>query len=105
MAAGEDQPEQIVLDDLVRHECVERLVVELGARTGELDQLRAVPLLGRAGTLAADDVDRLPAGGHSQPGSRLRRYAGDRPGAEGGEGRLLDCVLGQLDVADGPDQG
>src|SRR5689334_4284495 len=102
MAAGEDEPQEIVLHDLVgveravRVEGLERLV---GVAAGEILQLGPGPFLAGTGAFAADDVDRLAPGGHGQPGPRLRRYAGHRPRAESGQRGLLDRVLGELDVA------
>jgi hypothetical protein len=56
-------------------------------------------------SLAAEAVDRSIAGGGGDPAARVRRQAVARPCAQGDGERLLDCVLGEVDVAEGADQG
>ena len=92
MAAGEDQPQPVVLDDAGRlvgavvsdHEC--RLV--LGVAVG----------------LAADPVDRAVAGGRGEPAAGVGRYAVPGPPLDRGEERLAGRLLGDVDVAEAADQ-
>ena len=56
-------------------------------------------------SLAAEAVDRSVAGRGRDPAARVGRQAVARPRAQGDGERLLDCVLGEVDVAEGADQG
>src|SRR5213075_538626 len=56
-------------------------------------------------SLAAETVDRSIAGSSRDPAARVGRQAVARPCAQGDGERLLDCVLGEVDVAEGADQG
>ena len=92
MAAGEDQPEPVVLDDAGRLVgCV------VGDHEGRL-------VLGVAVGLAADPVDGPVAGGRGQPAAGVGRYAVDRPLLDGGQERLAGRLLGDVDVAEAADQ-
>src|SRR5581483_1353674 len=94
MAAGEDEPQLVVLD---------HVLTWLGhARLQQLDRL---PLLPAAQTLAAQGVQRLAPRGHREPGARALGHAGARPVAQRGDDRLLDGVLREAQVADRTDQG
>jgi hypothetical protein len=73
-------------------------VVALGRQHGYL----AEELL--AASLAAQAVDGSIAGSGRDPAARVGRQAVARPGAQGDGERLLDCVLGEVDVAEGADQ-
>jgi hypothetical protein len=55
-------------------------------------------------SLAAEAVDRSIAGGGGDPAARVGRQAVARPRAQGDGERLLDCVLGEVDVPEGADQ-
>src|SRR5262249_17790647 len=94
VAAGEDQAES-----LVGHRFV---VVFLGWELGE--PLEELGLAGK-GALAADPVDRSIAGGRDQPGRRVARRSLARPAFDGGGERVLEGVLGKLEVAEDADQG
>jgi hypothetical protein len=56
-------------------------------------------------SLAAEVVDRSVAGSGRDPPARVGRQAVARPCAQCDGERLLDCVLGDVDVAEGADQG
>lgn len=95
MAADEDQPQQVVLHDLLGRQ----------VRLREFHHPLSVLLFVRADAFPPDDVDRLPPRGHGQPRARLRRYSRDRPSPERRQRRLLYCVLRELHVTERPDQG
>jgi len=54
-------------------------------------------------SLAAQAVDGSIAGSGRDPAARVGRQAVARPCAQGDGERLLDCVLGKVDVAEGMD--
>ena len=56
-------------------------------------------------SLAAQAVDGSIAGRGRDPAARVGRQAVARPCAQGDGERLLDCVLGEVDVAEDADQG
>jgi hypothetical protein len=56
-------------------------------------------------SLAAEAVDRSIAGSGRDPAARVGRQTVACPCAQGDGERLLDCVLGEVDVAEGADQG
>jgi hypothetical protein len=56
-------------------------------------------------SLAAEVVDGSIAGGGRDPAARVGWQAVAGPCAQGDGERLLDCVLGEVDVAEGADQG
>jgi hypothetical protein len=56
-------------------------------------------------SLAAQAVDGSIAGGGGDPAAWVGRQAIACPRAQGDGERLLDCVLGEVDVAEGADQG
>jgi len=87
VAAGEDQ-----LESLVRNHCF--LVV------GNL--LRACEELCLAGErlLAADAVDGAVARGRHDPGAGVRRRPMDRPTLGGDDERILNSVLGAIEIAE-----
>jgi hypothetical protein len=74
-------------------------VVAFGREHGHLDDEFL------SASLAAEAVDRSIAGSDRDPAARVRRQAVARPCAQGDGERLLDCVLGEVDVAEGADQG
>ncbi len=92
VAAGEDQPQPVVLDDagrlvgcvVVQHQC--RLVLGVAAR------------------LAPDPVDGPVAGRRGQPAARVGRYAVDRPPLQGDQQGVGGRLLGEVDVAEAADQ-
>ena len=55
--------------------------------------------------LAALTIDGQVSGGRRDPAARVRRYAVARPLAQGDRERLLDCILGGIDVTEGSDEG
>ena len=57
-----------------------------------------------AGRLPAQPVDRPVAGGGDDPAGRARRQAGRRPALHGRGERVLDRLLGDVDVAEDADQ-
>jgi hypothetical protein len=56
-------------------------------------------------SLPAEAVDRSIAGGGRDPAAWVGWQAVTRPRAKGSGERLLDCVLGEVDVSKGADQG
>ena len=63
-----------------------------------------VGLLAEPLALPADPVDRPVAGHRRQPGGRVGRHPVDRPALQRLDARLLERVLGQVQVAEAPDQ-
>jgi hypothetical protein len=97
VAAGEDEPQPVVVhgSHLLEHA---RLAVAGSEHRHLAEQLPAP-------CLAAQPVDGMVAGGRGDPAARIGRHAIARPLSQGdGEG-LLDRVLGDVDVAEGTDQG
>ena len=98
MAAREDQAETVILDRAV----VGAHVMLLGVDAHELGEA-AGPL--RQRPIAAQAIDRPPARRDGDPRARVGRHAVARPGGHGGGEGVLHRVLGELEVADVPDQG
>jgi hypothetical protein len=70
-----------------------------------LDRLdRCEPLERRPLRLAAQPVDRAVASGGDDPGTGIRRDAVAGPALRGDRERLLDGVLGEVEVAERADQ-
>jgi hypothetical protein len=61
-------------------------------------------LLVVAAALAADPVDRLTPGCGEQPGARALGDTVSGPPFDGDEARVLQGVLGEVEVAEEPDQ-
>ena len=102
MAAREDQPESVVGDGhlVVRHvraaaSGLDRGKVRLdGGLARELVRLVPEP------PAAAQSIDRPVACGRRDPGARVVRYAAGRPHLERRDERLLDGLLGEIEVAE-----
>ena len=88
VAAGEHQPQPVVLDGAGRFG--RRVVVH----AGHLRVLLLAPLL------ATDPVERLVAGHRGQPAARVGRQALDGPALGGDDQRLAGGVLGQVEVTE-----
>ena len=101
MAAGEDQPEPIVLD---RHVI---LLVGLAGPDRGFDQGLPTELIGLGcqHLRPPESVDRPIAGGRRDPGAGIGRHAVARPALEGHDEGFLDRFLGDVEVAEDPDQG
>jgi hypothetical protein len=97
VAASEDETEAIVLHESRLLRLAE--VVAFGREHGDLDDEFL------SASLAAEPVDRSIAGRGRDPAARVGRQAVARPSAQGDGERLLDYVLGKVDVAEGADQG
>ena len=96
MAAGEDQPQPVVLDAvLVRLERVARVSIEL------LRDLRERRI--ESGT-AAQGVDRLEPTGRNQPGAGIRGHAIPGPALDRGGERVVQSLLGEVEIAEQADQ-
>jgi hypothetical protein len=97
VTTGEDQAEAVVRPALDR----------LGLGVAEAQRLEALELgsLGLEVTLAADPVDSPVARHASDPGARVGRDAVAWPALERDHERLLDRLLGRVEVAQNADQG
>ena len=93
VAAGEDQAQPVVAHGALLGRFVP------GVQQGGL----GVPVL--AGRLPAQPVDRPVAGGGDDPAGRARRQPGRRPPLHGRGERVLDRLLGDVDVAEGRGPG
>jgi hypothetical protein len=91
MAAREDEAEPLVGNRFVVH----RLRLD-----GD-EQLRLSPQR----RIAAHAVDRAVACDRHEPSRRIRRNAVARPPLERDSGRILEDVLGEVEVAENADQG
>ena len=102
MAAGEDQPQPIVGD---RHRrppsdparwprSSDSIAASRAERLGLLDQ----PLS------PAEPIDGPVAGGRRDPRARVVRHAPRRPGLQRADERVLDGLLGEVEVAGHPDE-
>ena len=97
MAAGEDQPQHVV----VEHRGL-RCFVRAGSV--ELDLVDELLLLAAKRDLAAHAVDRLVAPDIDQPGPRIAGRIVMRPAFQRHRERLLQHVLGEIEIADEADQ-
>ena len=92
MAAGEDQAQAVVVD-------ARRPAILGDARSrrsrGRAAASAAEPLACRASRLAADPVERPPAGDRVDPAGRVGRPAVDRPAFGRQQPCVLEAVLGQ----------
>lgn len=96
MAAGEDQPQQVVADIVVR-EALGVVALHVGSVQRQFDA--EFILLARVQLALADVVDAaVPSRGH-QPGGRVVRHALARPALQRGEEYVLRQFLGSVDVA------
>jgi hypothetical protein len=96
MAAGEHEPQALVGDG------AERLGVLVGL--GAADRGQALEV-GRALTAAGvppQPVDGAVAGADGDPGSRVGGHAAGRPALQRDEERVLDGLLGAVEVAERP---
>jgi hypothetical protein len=94
VAAGEEQPQAVVRDR------VHGLVGLLAAAQG----LQLAQLL-RVAALAAQAVDRAVARGAHDPAAGVGRDSVARPAFHRRGECLLNGLLGQVEVAENPDQG
>ena len=94
VAAGEDQPEPVVGhgSDLLGFVGFVHGAAASAWRSSRVDS-------------AAEPVDRPVAGGGDDPAGGAGRQAVGRPPLEGDDERLLDRLLGDVDVAEEADQG
>ena len=96
MGRREHQPQPIIRQ--LPHAHIDRL---LGRRLGRLEQS---PLL-REDALAPQPVDRLVPSHADDPGRGIVRHTMVRPALERDDERLLDRLLGEIEVAEDADQG
>ncbi len=96
MAAGEDQPQPVVLDRLA--------LVRAGAGVRHRADLFGDLAPGCHAALPAQLIDRLEPPGRDKPGDRVARDAGPRPLLGGGDEGVLQRLLGQVETAQQPDQ-
>ena len=90
MAAGEDQPQPIVLN----------ILVDLrGVGLGNLfESAGDLKLQGIESASTPQSVDRLEASGANQPGPRVRRHSFLFPTLDGGGKRLVHRFFGQIEI-------
>jgi hypothetical protein len=69
-----------------------------------LELLQDRPLLPQ-GLFPAQPVDRLVPGDAGDPRARIRRYAVARPALQGDDERLLDGLLGRVEVTQDANEG
>jgi hypothetical protein len=86
MAAGEDQPEQVVAD-------------HFGRLRSRIDQRHGLRLLPGSPRFPADEVDRPPLGRDHEPAARILGHAVSRPRFERAEDSILGGVLGEVEAA------
>jgi hypothetical protein len=100
MAAGKDQPEPVIVHVRIR---LLLLLQVLGARLKPLEALEDLLLqLQRPGTAKA--IDRLVPGDPGDPGARVVRDPVARPALQCDDERLLDRLLGGVEIPEDPDQ-
>jgi hypothetical protein len=97
MTAREDQPKPVVRD--AAH------VGLVGGERLELGQSRERDVLLAKRSLSSDPVDGTVASGRRDPCARRRRHAASGPRPERLGERLLDGVLGEIEITEDPDQG
>src|SRR6266566_81565 len=97
MAAGEDQPEPVVV-----HGALLRRVPPGWLAAGV--QQRGLGLAVLHGRLAAEPVDGAVPGRGDDPPGRTRRHPGLRPPPRGGRERVLYRLFRGIDVAGDADQ-
>jgi len=97
VAAGEDQAQHVVAEGIF-------LLLRRYDLPRDLGLGLEVPALRPEQDLPAQAIDRLVASDIDQPGARARRHACGRPLLEGRRERLLQGVLGELEIADKADQ-
>jgi hypothetical protein len=95
VAAGEDQPQPFVAHG--------SLLVLLGLVAGVQQRGLGVAILARR--LAPQPVDGAVARGRDDPARRAWRQAGVGPALHRGRERVLDRLLGDVDVTEDADQG
>ena len=97
VAAGEDQPQPVVLD---------ALVVPLGAAPAARPRAARRRPSSEASNRARRRmrVDRLEAAGRNQPGARVGRHALARPLLDRRGERVVQRLLGEVEVAEQADQ-
>ena len=96
MATGEDQPQPIVLDVLVR-----------AGRVGPGDFLESAGDLWLQfieSTSTPERIDRLEAAGGNQPGPRVGRYPLRFPALDRGGERLVQRLLGEVEIVEQSNQ-
>ncbi len=96
VAAGEDQPQPVVRERAVRGFAARVILGELVFQGGHPLERVALAL---QGLLTAQPVDRFAAAGGQDPRSRRPGDAFARPVFERGRKRVLERVLGELEVA------
>ncbi len=97
MAASEDQPQHVVIEH--------RIVAGFASvGRGEFDFAQQLLLLAAKRDLAADAVDRLVAPDIDQPCARIGGRLPGRPVLECDRERILQGVLGEIEIADQADQ-
>ena len=103
MAAGEHQAEPVVGDHVLDRVRVlpglGRVAGQRLSRSGGRPRLDQQRQLGPQGPVPALRVQRPAPRGRGQPGARVARHALPGPGVERGHVRILNALLGEVDVA------
>jgi hypothetical protein len=97
VAAGEDQPQPVVLDGFLVRPGGRVFDRDLGDGAGLVELIEPGS--------AAHRVDRLEASSRDQPRARVRRDAVARPLLERCPEGVVERLLGRLEIAEQPDQG
>ncbi len=97
MAAGENQPQPVVVHAL--------LVVSAGVARGGLEAFGDLAERGVEPGALAHGGDRFESAGRDQPGARVGGEAIARPLFDGGGERVVHRLLGEIEIAEQADQG
>ena len=100
VTAREDESQSIIRDV---HGVLRRLRIDGSQRRDRGLASERLDLLGQPAA-PAQPIDRTIARRRRDPGSGVVRHPSRRPGFEGGDERVLDCLLGKVEVAEDPDQ-
>src|SRR5919108_5757182 len=96
MATGEDQPQPVVLNALVVPRC--------GVLSSRVDGFSDIVQRVEPGT-PAHAVDSFEATGRDQPCPGIDGHALPRPLFQCGSKGFMQCLLGEVEVAEQADQG
>jgi hypothetical protein len=103
MAAREDQPQSIVGDG---HLVLRQVVPRVGGRQVRLDRRLAAEQLGLVAqsSVATESIERPVARRRGDPRRGMVRDPAHGPRIERGDERVLDRLLGEIEVAEDADE-